>query len=318
MIKKYCKCGCGIIIKKNKNYVKGHNRKIKLNEDIIKKLYLKDKLSASEIASKLNCSATTVRRRLKRLNIKSRSLKDAALLSAEKGKNYMQSEEGKKRHSILMQGHQHNLTYNYNRNYFKKFSRNMAYILGYIAADGCISDKNLIFGCKDREILEKINKELNSNIKIRQKGKYCILSFTSKKMLNDLNGLGITSRKTFTLKPLNIPKKFHSDFIRGFFDGDGCFAYHRTLNTYKSMITNASEEILKWIHKSLPTKKGTVYKRKNTNCYELRYRFEDTLILGEFLYKYLNNETIFLKRKYNIFNKIRQHKNKSAVEGVLK
>ena len=319
MIKKYCKCGCGTIIKKNKNFVRGHNRRIKLNEELIRKLYLKDKLSTDEIASKLKCGSTTIKRRLKKLNVKIRSLKEAALLAAKKGKNYMQSKEGKRRHGLLMKGHQHNLRLNYNRDYFKKFSRNMAYILGYIAADGCVSDKNLILCSKDKELLEQINKEMGREKEIRQKGKYYSVYFSSIIILNDLKKLGIKKRKTFTLKPLNIPKKFHSDFIRGFFDGDGCFAYHKTLHTYKSMITNASKEILVWIYNNLPTKKGVVYKRKNTNCYELRYGFEDTLLFGDFIYKNLNKNIILLKRKYNIFNKIRQHKNiKFAVEVVQK
>ncbi len=98
----------------------------------------------------------------------------------------------------------------------------------------------------------------------------------------------------------------------------GCFAHHKTLNTYKSMITNASKDILVWIHNNLPTKKGVIYKRKNTNCYELRYGFEDTLLLGNFIYKDLNKKIILLKRKHDIFNKIRQHKLKSAVGVVQK
>ncbi|MCX6707462.1 MAG: hypothetical protein NT001_04970, partial [Candidatus Woesearchaeota archaeon] len=246
--------------------------------------------------------------------IKSRSLSEASLLAIKKGKNYMQSEYGKERHGILMKSHQHNLQLKYNREYFKKFSRNMAYILGYIASDGCVSEKSLILCSKDRDLLDDINKELKSEVQIKQRlGKYYVLSFSSIIMLKDLKRLGITMRKTFTLKPLNIPRRFHSDFIRGFFDGDGCFAYHETLDTYKSMITNASKDMLEWIHENSPTTKGVVYKRKKTNCYELRYGFQDTLLFGDFIYKNLKRDSIYLKRKLDIFSKIRQHKTKSAV-----
>ncbi len=298
------------MMSKDKNFVRGHNRRIKLDEGLIKNLYIKEKLSANEISLRLNCGVTTIRRRLAKSRVRARSLKEASILASKEGKSYMQSEDAKRRHSLLMKGHQTNLQLEYNRDYFKRFSRNMAYILGYIAADGCISNKNLILSSKDKELLEKINRELDSEIKIKKRGKYYNLSFTSIRLLNELKRLGISERKTFTLKPLNIPKKFRSDFIRGFFDGDGCFAYHKTLDTYKSMITNGSKEILEWIHKNLPTKKGVVYKRKNTNCYELRYGFEDTLLFGNYLYKNLKSDSIFLKRKIEKFNKILQHKSR--------
>lgn len=315
MIKKYCKCGCGEIVQNRVLYRKGHNRTLPIESSQIGKLYITAELSMNEIAARLGIAQTTVRRRLRKLELEPRSGREAGLLAARKGKYYMQSEVGRKAHSKAQRGHQSNLQLKYNRDYFKHFSRNMAYILGYIASDGCVSDKNVLFCSKDRELLEKINHELKSEVTVKNKAGYYALSYTSKRMINDLKKLGITQRKTFTLKPLKIPRKFHADFIRGFFDGDGCFAYHKTLNTYKSMITNASKSMLEWIHKNSPTQKGVVYKRKNTNCHELRYGFWDTLRFGNFMYGDLNENTIYLKRKYDIFNKIRQHQTKSTMEG---
>ena len=62
-----------------------------------------------------------------------------------------------------------------NENYFKKWSANMSYLLGFTIADGCIiqgtykgySD-SLKFGVqlKDRSILEKIRSELRSEHKL--------------------------------------------------------------------------------------------------------------------------------------------------------
>jgi intein-encoded DNA endonuclease-like protein len=49
------------------------------------------------------------------------------------------------------------------------------------------------------------------------------LSFTSKKIRQAIESYGIGNNKTFKLHnlPDNLPKEFLTDYIRGFFDGDG-------------------------------------------------------------------------------------------------
>ena len=46
------------MMSKDKNFVRGHNRRIKLDEGLIKNLYIKEKLSANEISLRLNCGVT--------------------------------------------------------------------------------------------------------------------------------------------------------------------------------------------------------------------------------------------------------------------
>lgn len=55
--------------------------------------------------------------------------------------------------------------YDINENYFKTWSNNMAYILGFIAADGVIQKENQCVSISQKEsyILEDIKKELNTN-----------------------------------------------------------------------------------------------------------------------------------------------------------
>ncbi len=54
--------------------------------------------------------------------------------------------------------------YTVNEDYFKTWSNNMAYILGFFVADGCITKdlQTIIFVQKDIEILHNLRKELNS------------------------------------------------------------------------------------------------------------------------------------------------------------
>ncbi|GAB6252411.1 hypothetical protein BCSAG_37290 [Bacillus cereus] len=55
--------------------------------------------------------------------------------------------------------------YDIKENYFKTWSNNMAYILGFIAADGVIQKENQCVSISQKEsyILEDIKKELNTN-----------------------------------------------------------------------------------------------------------------------------------------------------------
>lgn len=220
----------------------------------------------------------------------------------------MQTEEGRREHGRKMKGHSHNRIYEYNRSIFKSFDKQVAYLLGYICADGCVSKEGkLMFATKDKILLEKINSAFQSNkpIKSYGNGKYFRLEFCSHEINNDLLKLGIIPKKPLRLYPLNLPKEIYPDFVRGFFDGDGCFAYHVSYDTYKSMITSSNYEMLKWIHNILPTQRGTIYKRMPT-CYELRYGFEDTLRLGNFIYKNLVSADIYLPRKFALFQKIKK------------
>lgn len=120
-----------------------------------------------------------------------------------------------------------------NRNYFKQIdSENKAYILGFFYADGYNSGTQASFTQldQDRDILDQINKELDSDINISkkvQKSNNKIidnLTISSKEMCEDLSKLGAIQNKSLNLKFPDkiIPEKFMRDFIRGYFDGDGC------------------------------------------------------------------------------------------------
>ena len=99
----------------------------------------------------------------------------------------------------------------FNERYFKEIDTpEKAYILGFIAADGCVYRNTLSIEVaeKDKSVLEFIksqfgfDKELDTNIR---KGKvYCKIRITSSRLKNDLNRLGITERKTFDIKFIRL------------------------------------------------------------------------------------------------------------------
>ncbi len=124
--------------------------------------------------------------------------------------------------------------YKVNENFFKTWSRDSAYVLGFIFADGHLEDapyirgKYVRFTNTDRSLIEKIKNSLGSSHKIvivpasgNKKEKY-ILRIGSHKIYNDLERLGLHPRKSLDMEFPLISYRFLSDFVRGYFDGDGC------------------------------------------------------------------------------------------------
>ena len=133
------------------------------------------------------------------------------------------------------------IKYQVNSSFFEKWTPEMAYILGYIFADGSLEDASYLRGkylritSKDEEILLKIKKILNSSHKLQlrkpikinfKKSTYFskvlyLLRIGDHKIFDDLINLGVTTRKSLTLKFPEIPTLFFPHFVRGYFDGDG-------------------------------------------------------------------------------------------------
>ena len=130
--------------------------------------------------------------------------------------------------------------YYYDETYFSNINTpEKAYWLGFIAADGNLYRReghqgliSISINKRDIELLENFKKELNTSKPIniiqdkrRKNTVMATLQITSDKIFNDLLQKGIGIRKTFDLDLSyifeKIPINFYSDFILGYFDGDG-------------------------------------------------------------------------------------------------
>lgn len=122
--------------------------------------------------------------------------------------------------------------------YFDEWSPNMAYILGFIFADGNIDSKRkslrVCLADKDISVLEFIKKELKFKHEIyRRKGLFdprtgntnqpqVMLCIGSIVIANRLMELGVNPRKTYNDDPFpNVPDEMFPHFVRGYLDGDG-------------------------------------------------------------------------------------------------
>ena len=136
--------------------------------------------------------------------------------------------------------------YHYNDSFFEKIdTEEKAYWLGFILTDGCVSvrdkwKKDLILTIKDLGHLQKFVKDINGNNKIqtiKRKVKkhtkiYESLSIRSQKMVDDLITLGITPRKSMTVRIPILPDCLYPHFWRGVIDGDGTMGFYINKKRY--------------------------------------------------------------------------------------
>ena len=122
--------------------------------------------------------------------------------------------------------------YSLDENYFSKIDTDIkAYFLGFIAADGNIRKDflkmRIELNIQDYSHLEKFRKSIQGENpiveSIRPKNHSCYIDVNCKDFCLALNNLGITPKKSLTLKIdfSLIPKELRNHFIRGYFDGDG-------------------------------------------------------------------------------------------------
>lgn len=161
--------------------------------------YCEGKYSSRELGEKYSISKTTVLRILKRNNIQSVNRR-------------------------LVNN-------NLKVDYFKNIdSEEKAYFLGFIFADGSVSNNELFIDIneKDIDILIKFKEEISSQSKIstRLKGKSSMsrIAIKNKVFVDNLSKYGIIENKTKYTKHLPyelIPKHLWNHFLRGLIDGDG-------------------------------------------------------------------------------------------------
>lgn len=119
-----------------------------------------------------------------------------------------------------------------NTDCFDTINADSAYWAGYIAADGCVSDNGTLYLCinyDDTEQLVRLRTFLGSDHSIGSNTSlYYRSTFGVKLPDNMITSLetiyGITPRKSLTYKYPSelVSSKYYRDFIRGYFDGDGC------------------------------------------------------------------------------------------------
>jgi len=204
------------------------------------------------------------------------------------------------------------------QDFFKKWTPEMAYVLGYFAADGSMLTNNrgahfFEFTSIDKILIVHVQKAVHSNhrIQLRKRGGNTRTSYRlqigSKEWYTDLCGLGFTQNKSNTLKYPNIPARYQSHFVRGYFDGDGCvyFKKHwaeshtRKVWVFMTRFTSGSKRFLLQLHKTLKFNGvvGGHINTKNRSGFDLVFSRKDSLALYRFMYHTSPVSDLFLPRK---------------------
>lgn len=261
----------------------------RLNRDLLVELYHTQKKSLQDIANMFGCSRVYIFNLCKKYSIEIKTKSSARSDASFKGK--------KVRYHFV------------NKDFFKTWSNDMAYILGFIYADGCVNHRLDYFSIaqKEREVLDKIKKiiQAEQNITHYSHQDIYFLSIGNKEMVQDLLKLGVVPGKSLVVKFPIMPLEYVSHFIRGYFDGDGTIC--RQSAGWKVSIVSGSKDFIESVKEKFEQFSGVngqkIYKHNDANAYMLGYYSRDniTKIYNFFYDGYTLKNELYLTRKYNLF-----------------
>lgn len=219
------------------------------------------------------------------------------------------------------------IKYKIDRNFFKNInSPEKSYLIGFIAADGCILIENgkrlkgldISLQKSDKDFLISVAKLLGESEEIvKEKQDNFSLTVISSKIASDLVDLGISPRKSLTLdlSKVKIPQEFKKEFLRGYFDGDGCFFFKQYPYGERSLISfTGTLESLSYIRQELQSNcncsSGTLTQRhpeNHNNNYTIQWQGNNQ-VKSILLYLCSSQSKIFLSRKQqNIDSFLQKH-----------
>lgn len=182
-----------------------------------------------------------------------------------------------------------------------------AYIVGFLAADGCISRSkgrsyriSLELSRKDEEHLHLIKNLLVPDAKIlyRKSRNMCSFSFVDQYATECLFRLGVVPNKTYNIQPpLGIPDTLLRHYIRGYVDGDGCIRMNKDklvciIVGQQQLLTFINKKFLELYRHGCQIREG-----KGNFCF-LEYGSYTADKFCEWIY---HGSKIYLNRKYAIF-----------------
>ncbi len=194
------------------------------------------------------------------------------------------------------------------------WSPGVAYGVGLMATDGNLSPdgRHLELTSKDIQQINNLQNCFNIRAKVSTKSggalshyqKYYRIQWGDVTLYNFLLDIGLTPNKSLTLGALKIPDEYFFDFLRGSYDGDGCFYSYfdpRWKSSFMFYFTfvSASQPHILWLWETierLSVLKGHMtITGKKCVIYSLKYAKKETLELLKYIYPH--PEVMCLERK---------------------
>lgn len=207
--------------------------------------------------------------------------------------------------------------YSCNFDFFENIdTEHKAYWLGFIAADGYISCNRkhssdafgISIGIVDKEHLDKLNKDLESNHPIHEYeikqgykvgNKYVRLLISNNKMVSDLKKHGIKEHKSLTIEfPETVPEELMCHYLRGYFDGNGSWSRNQGKNFWYAFDLTSTKEFLTGTcaFLGLPCVLSQRFPERKKNNY--RFRIDNREKVWRIMELFYSEATVYLDRKY--------------------
>lgn len=198
--------------------------------------------------------------------------------------------------------------------FFDTWSPEMAYVLGFVLADGCLTSQgHLKIGIIDGDLLLAIRDAMGSTHPIKESWDarsprpMYTLTIRRTRIIAALTRLGITPRKTYDATWPESPSECFPHLFRGYFDGDGSVGIAMNKHYGSRMhvsFTGASEPLLSGLRQRLidaGVVRGALIERKGRRGnYILRYGSRSSRALYELMYP-TTHVSLFLSRKKERF-----------------
>jgi len=208
--------------------------------------------------------------------------------------------------------------FNVKRRIAETWSPNLAYAVGLLATDGCLSPPYLIdLTSKDREQLENFRHCVGIDLKITKKysggREYLRIQFKNTLFYDFLVSIGLTPAKSKTIGRLAIPEKYFFHFLRGAFDGDGStYSYWdprwKSSFMFYLCFASASKAFVDWLRENIEkhlSVRGHVTSAKRNICYQLKYAKGDSLKIMRLMYRSAPKGTYLSRKRLKIERTLR-------------
>lgn len=144
------------------------------------------------------------------------------------------------------------------------WSQELAYAVGLIATDGCLSGRAITFTNTDRQLVETFVQCVGQTVKIGVQYKPRRLpayraQLGNRTLFDWLISIGVTQRKSLTIGAIAVPDEFFLSVVRGLVDGDGSvrnywYTVPKGTRPYEALVVlfhSASRQHLDWLQSEL-------------------------------------------------------------------
>ncbi len=304
-----------------------------LSEKLLRKLYYEDGLTQGEIAAMFGCSRPTITRRMQDCGLDTRASADYGRIdlphddlydlyvlknqSAEEIANHFEC--GKT--TVLKNLKAGNIPVRkaspprkaYARcvppEAYRAWTSDLAYAVGLITSDGCLIKHKvsvvklvstnleiieLFLGCLQADSSVSVHEQQGKG---NRKMAY-VVEFSDRFFRAFLESIGLMPQKSNILGSLVIPDEFFFDFLRGAWDGDGCWSVMRNGNGNERLsyakLTSGSSTYLEWVQRKIRQLAGLQGHIYST---DLKFNGSHAVALGHHLYYAVDLPALSWKRE---------------------